>query len=245
MKINFATPLSFNSLNIYREQGINFPEDFTCNTKDKNQTPYNISIYNNKHMGYYETRFINMDNSQLEAAQEMMIWPEIDYMFIDNMLTYNECRGKGLGTCMHLTNIIEMMENNIEKIELRAVPSAIPFHIKCGFKPDMNLERENDLKNIRAIAYNKNPELVQYSQDAQNLLKTRLNPEAKSKIANKILYNYTKKAVKIMSKKEQQYLFTHNINMVLTKDDVIKHKNFYNKLFDKFGIDYQISDSAC
>ncbi len=245
MKINFATPLAFNSLYIYRKQGINFPEDFTCNTTDKNQTPYNVSIYKNKHLGFYETRFINNNNSQLEATQEMMIWPEIDYMFVDNMETYQGNRGKGLGTCMHLTNIIEMMENNVKRIELTAASSAIPFHIKCGFKPAMEWGNNFTTENIRTIAYDKNPELEKYSKQAQELLKTRLSPELKTKLANKILLGYTKKAVKIISTEKQKYIFPHSVTMTLTREDVIKNKNFYNKLFEKYQIDYQISDFAC
>lgn len=245
MKINFESPISFNSLTIYNKNGINFPKDFDCNTKDKNKTPHNITVQKNKVMGAYEVQLTDKYNSHLAAVQELMIWPEFNYIFIDNMKTEPGSRGKGLGTCMHLTNIIEMMENNIGKLELSAAPSAIPFHVKCGFKPDINWENEYERKNIRAIAYDSNLELAEYAQKAQNLLKTHMNPKEKSKRANKILFDYTRKAVKIMNTKEQKNLFPHSISMVLTREDVLKNKNFYNKLFDKYGIDYQITDSSC
>jgi hypothetical protein len=154
-------------------------------------------------------------------------------------------RGGGLGTCMHLTNIIEMMENDVSKIELTAAPSAIPFHIKCGFKPDMKYGKNYANQNIRAIANDDTPELAQYAQEAQNLLKSYLSPELKNKLANKLMVKYTKSAIKIMDTEEQKCLFPKCVDMVLTKKDVIKNKKFYNKLFDKYQIDYQISDSAC
>lgn len=244
MNINFTPAISFNSLKMYNKNGINFAEDFTCNTKDKNKTQHQVSINKNNHIGAYEVNFVNNEDSKLKASQELMIWPEFGYIFIDNMETSDTDRGNGLGTCMHLTNIIEMMENNINKLELISAPSAIPFHIKCGFKPTINWTKEYERRNIKAIAFDSNPELAKYSQDAKELLKANMSPEIKAKIANKILYNYTKKAIKIMGTEEQKYLFPHCTNMQLTRDDVLKHRNYYNKLFDKYGIDYQISQTS-
>lgn len=240
MKINFASPISFNALEMYKANNIKFPCDFSCRTKDQNRTLYNVSVNENKNIGYYEVKFTNDNEIYPTAEQEMMIWPEIDYMFVDNMETDESNRGNGLGTCMHLTNIIEMMENNIERIELIAAPSAIPFHTKCGFKPNIKLDNEYSLKNFKTIAYDNTPELLEFSEEAKQLLKTRLNPSLKNKLANKILLNYTKAAIKIMSTEEQKYIFPHCIDMTLTRKEVLRNKDFYNKLFDKYYIDYKI-----
>lgn len=245
MKIDFASPISFNSLEMYKKNNIKFPFDFRCRGKDKERTFYNISIKENKHIDGYEVKLTDDNHINPIAEQEMMIWPDIDYMFIDNMETDKISRGNGLGTCMHLTNIIEMMENNLQRIELLASSSAIPFHTKCGFKPRLNCSDNYGLANLRAIAYDDDPELAEYSQQAKELLKTRLNPKLKNKIASKIMLDYTKAAIKITTTGEQKYLFPHNVTMTLTRRDVLQNKNFYNKLFEKYQIDYQINDCSC
>lgn len=244
MKINFTSPISFNALEMYKANNLKFPNDLSCRTKDNDRTFYNVSVKENKTVGCYEVQFINNKTSELEAEQEMMIWPEIDYMFIDNMETYENCRGNGLGTCMHLANIIEMMENNIDKIELTAAPTAIPFHIKCGFKPDIKFDNQFSLENFRKIANDNTPELSKYSEDAKQLLKTRFEPSLKNKLGSKILLNYTKAAIKIMNTEEQKYIFPFGVDMTLTRKYVLKNKDFYNQLFNKYQIDYQITDSS-
>lgn len=41
----------------------------------------------------------------------------------------------GLGEIMRLTSIIELIENNLKKIQILSLSEAIPFHLKYKFKP--------------------------------------------------------------------------------------------------------------
>lgn len=243
MKINFSAPINFNSLAMYKVNGAKIPEDFSCRTNDKDRTFYDVSIKRCDYIDGFEVRFDDINTlSSIEpiADEEIMIRPEINYMYVDNMFTDDDKRGSGLGTCMHLVNIIEMLENDIDRIELRASASAVAFHTKFGFKPVGFLNYNAMLENIRSIAQDESPKLSKHSQDAKALLKTTIKPELKTKLALKLIENYTKDAIKVKNRKEQEYLFSNCIEMSLTKKDVLKNKEKYNKLFEKYNIDYEI-----
>lgn len=243
MKINFLSTLPFGKLNTYRENNINLAENFKC--KANSEKVYDVSI--NKAYDCYNVHILDKKFHLPAAEQDMMIYPEVKYLYVDNMFTDEDYRGEGLGTCLHLSNIIEMFENNLDRVELYSVASAIPFHTKCGFKPqaewrEPNYIINNTRFNIKNIADDNTPELAAYTQKAKELLKSRFSPKLRTRLANKLIYNYTKDAIKIKSVKEQKYMFTSGLNMSLSREDVLKNKDFYNKLFDKYGIDYQISD---
>lgn len=160
-------------------------------------------------------------------------------------------RGKGYGIIMHLTNIIELMENDFDKIRLMALPSAILFHGKCKFVPV--LEDKNDIMNAMFdIARKKSdvykdlkPVIVKAGEYFDELYSTGgllcLNPN-KLKYANGIAKEY----IEIISKKKlspeerKKYTFNFVMNMELTKEEILKNKDFFNKLFKKFNIDYKI-----
>lgn len=243
MKINFSAPISFNSLAMYKLNGAKIPEDFSCRTSDNNRTFYDISIKRCDYIDGFEVRFDDINTfSKIEpiADEEIMIRPEINYMYVDNMFTDDDKRGNGLGTCMHLVNIIEMMENNVDRIELRASSSAVAFHTKLGFKPIGFMDQNSMNANIRAIAEDNTPKLLKHSQDAKALLKSHMSTELRTKLALKLVENYTKDAIKVKNREEQEYLFPNCIEMSLTKKDVLKNKGKYNKLFKKYNIDYEI-----
>lgn len=238
MKINCRPQISFQSLRMKQLHGINFPENFDCSSRRNKK--YNVSVH--EEYDAYQIYFSDNKYRPLpNAEQEITLYKDQDYMYVDNMYTQDSFRGDGLGICMHLVNIIEMFENdNIKRIELFATSEAIPFHSKFGFRPCENWNNATMLKNIRAIAADDTPELSQYSLEAAMLLKTYISPELKSQIGNKIIHNYIQKAVKIKSKAEQKEIFESPIQMVLTRENVMNNKKFYNKLFKKYKIDYQI-----
>ena len=246
MKINFLSQIPFNSLAFRKLNNLNFPQDFQCISNSN--TVYDVSVGNN--YGSYQVYFSDgIEREESNAELEIVLNKDEDYLYVDNMYTEDEFRGEGLGICMHLTNIIEMMENNFKGIELYSVASAIPFHSKLGFKPNdkwnympiSNVQKLNPLQeNLKCIIDDKTPELQEYSDVAKEILRSYMSPEDKAKISNKVIYNYIKKSLKIKSKEEQKTMFKYPIQMILTKKDIIKNKKFYNKLFNKYCIDYQI-----
>ena len=123
--------ITFQKLILKQKNGVNIPENLTCAcSKNSNITlkEQRFNYQNNYDVDFYDKEL------NLNAKEHIGIYPEIKYMFVDTMDSYD--RNRGFGTCMHLVNIIEMLENDIDKIELYSTPSAVVFHIKCGFKPD-------------------------------------------------------------------------------------------------------------
>lgn len=237
MKINFNTPIYFKSLDMRQINGINFPKDFTC--RSNSEKPYNVKIFED-----YDSYVVHISDNKFRtvpnAEQEIYLDKNLNYMTVDNMFTEDEFRGEGLGICMHLINVVEMLENKkIKKIELNAASRAIPFHAKLGFKANSQTFRLLDY-NLNSVANDTAEDFSTNSQDARMLLKSYMHPELKIKIGNKILDEYISKALKIKTKDEQKKMFKYILPMTLTRDDVIKNKDFYNKLFKKYKIDYEI-----
>ncbi len=234
MKIQNISNIPMYGLKINKKFGLNVFEDFNFQTADKKN--YRVSISKNEQMSALNVSF--SDNGYKCAEQQSQIYPEIDFMFVDNMFTNRSDRGKGLGFGLHLTNIIEMTENKLNKIDLLSTESAIPFHVHFGFIPD---QQDYGLLyvNLKSISDNSFPELAKFAQEARKIIKLGKIPE---KIArgNELVHEYAKEIVKFMSKEDLKYAFAKETPMVLDKQNVLSNKNFYNKLFDKYKIDYQI-----
>ena len=238
MKVNFVPTLHFYGLNIKNNSGVKIPDDFICRSSDSEYTMHNISLVEKEkdNPNNYKI-FLTNDNIGITAKEDFSIYPEKNHLFIDKM--DSEMEGYGLGTCMHLTNIVEMLENNIDKITLNSAPSAIPFHTKFGFYPTGEWDHELFM-NLNRIRYDKTPELQEYSEQAKLLLNSSYSEDVKKLLGNKILNGYTIAASKILSKAEQQGLFIHSVHRELSKKKVLENKDYYNELFKKYYIDYQI-----
>lgn len=156
------------------------------------------------------------------------------------MFTDVDFERQGLGKSMHLMNIIEMLENDITSIQLNAIPTSIPFHVKMGFKPVGDWQF-NVKPNLIAVANASEPEFNQFKFQARNLLSDKtLYDYEKGLLGNDIIYKYAESAIEILPKDKLRRLFAEHMPMELYKDDVIDRKVFYNELFKQQGIDYKI-----
>lgn len=165
-------------------------------------------------------------------------------------VTEDKCKGQGLGVIMHLNNIINLMENNLERIELFSLPEAVLFHGKCKFSPDLS-DYEVILDTMFCISQKdckKFPELKPVVKAAGEYfdsvfeMRTSLYTEEKIKQANDIVQQYLDiMSTKKLTKEEKQlYGFKEAFDMVLTKEKILENKDFFNALFKKFNIDYKI-----
>ena len=64
----------------------------------------------------------------------------------------------------------------------------------------------------------------------------------KIKQGNKLLYEYIAAVNKYKLNRDEDFILSPGFDMELKREAVIKNKDFFNKLFKKSGIDYQISD---
>ena len=226
--------ITFQKLILKQKNGVNIPENLTCDCSKNSNITLKEQRYN--YQNNYDVDFYDKELN-LNAKEHIGIYPEIKYMFVDTMDSYD--RNRGFGTCMHLVNIIEMLENDIDKIELYSTPSAVAFHIKCGFKPDSTWD-DGLAINIQKIRNNAYPELKKYAYNADNLLKN-LDLSNKDAAANQLLLDYISSACMTLPKEELKYLCSFPVHMKLTKQDILDNKNYYNNLFQTYKIDYQIT----
>ena len=136
-----------------------------------------------------------------------------------------------------------MLENDINKLELNSLGQAVYFHTMFKFKPIIQ-----DPDNIAGfITYNilcrkGDNRFEKIVNKAENWL-NRHEKNSKESIneGNEIIYEYCTNVIKHKLHKNNDYqISTGGFDMVLKKDDVLKNKDFFNGLFKKFHIDYEI-----
>lgn len=155
-----------------------------------------------------------------------------------------ELRQKGLrlGELLRLSSIIEMFENKINKLKIYSKDTAIYFHSKYKFEPSITSFKDRD-EALKSIINNPQTGMEKFIQSARQLLekiKQHQEPEIQRgaiKEANEITKGYIEKALETKHGSEI-YPFSYGMGMELTKENIIKNKDFYNNLFAQHGIDY-------
>ena len=234
--------ISFQRIQMKDNKGIKIFDNLKCSSDSRNFDEQNVSInpfarynYNN-----YRIEFKNKKRG-LTAQENIGLYPWTDYLFINNMDSfYERC---GLGTCMHLINIIEMLENKIKNFKITSKDSAIYFHSKYKFEPAVT-SFEDRKKLLQTIVNDRSNGFEDLSLTAQRLNKyfqNRISWQSQQefqKQTNKLLQEYIKRA---LDKKEiDKHSFKWTMDMCLTEENVRKNRDFFNGLFKKHGIDYTI-----
>ena len=148
-----------------------------------------------------------------------------------------------LGEILRLTSLIEMLENKVKELKITSKSSAIFFHSKYKFKPDITSFKERDML-LKTVLEDKNPKVSDISDKAKKLIdninQTKSSKEQREfcKMANQILEEYISKI--LADKNAQRPDFNWTMDMVLKNTTLQKNGEFFNKLFEKHGIDYKI-----
>lgn len=206
------------SLNTSRYEDIS--ERYVTKIKDKN----------NKVLGYELFSFEDFSNDLF--GYSIRVNPELRQ------------KGLRLGELLRLSSIIEMFENKINKLKIYSKDTAIYFHSKYKFEPSITSFKDRD-EALKSIINNPQKGMEKFIQSARQLLekiKQHEEPEIQRetiKEANEITKGYIEKALKTKYGSDI-YPFNYGMGMELTKDTVIKNKDFYNTLFQNHGIDYKI-----
>lgn len=170
---------------------------------------------------------ISIDNDKSKKIEGFSIKVEDEY----------QRKNFRLGELLRLASIMEMIENNSSQIKIYSKNSAIYFHSKYKFEPlmfDIN-ERKNALESISKDKSQKFQDLV---EKAKTLSKKLPRQETKD-----LINEYISRALK-EEKPEKFHKFEKGMTMVLTREQVLKHKEFFNRLYEKHGIDYKIGEYA-
>lgn len=171
---------------------------------------------------------------------------------LENMFGYTikierNARGKKLGELLRLSTIIEMIENRVETLKIYSKNTAIFFHDKYGFEPAIKQFTQRD-EILKEIANCKICGFNDLKRKAQNMLDQIKNipiqngqyHREKCKETNKLLKQFIERIKATNNIKNIK--FETGIDMNLTKDTVLKRRNFFNSLFKEHNIDYKVAE---
>lgn len=191
---------------------------------------FRTEIYNsNKHLLGYD--FFDM--------------PQNKPMFNYDITVFPAFRGKGLGELLRLTSIAHMVENNAEQMNLYSKASAIYFHAKYGFEPNIK-EFEQRHSSLVGIMSNTLPECDIYVKEADKIMKASKDPFSLSfkenqkytSQTNELLKDFIKKVLAIGGQDKSE--FACGFSMKLMRDTIFERAEFFNSLFKKHGIKFKI-----
>ena len=172
----------------------------------------------NNVLGYEIFSFENFDNS----------------MFGYSIRVNPDLRQKGLhlGELLRLSSIVEMFENQAEKLKIYSKDTAI-----YNFK-----DRDKALDSIVQNPKNGIEEIIDSAKKLIEKIKNSTTPEEQRAAipqTNEIAKQYIEQ---VLASKEgyKTHPFDYGMGMELTKDSVLKNKDFFNELFQKHGIDYKV-----
>jgi len=166
-------------------------------------------------------------------------------MFDYDITTYPAYRGNGLGEVMRLTSIAQMVENNVDEIDLHSKPTAIYFHAKYGFEPNIKMFSQR-MSSLESITNNGLEDGDVFARGANNIIEQissvtdctfQQNREFTMK-TNELLKAFIKKVLAVGG--QDKASFSYGIDMKLTRETVFEKAEFLNGLFKKHGIMFKI-----
>ena len=150
----------------------------------------------------------------------------------------------GLGELMRLLSIAQMNENHSNLFRLYSRYSALGFHSKYKFQPNIADFNIFDAF-LKKIAAEKSPYMKDFVDTAQkfddeNWTSVAFTNDWINK-ANAFINDYLEKLAELKIPREKHYMaIPFYVDMKLSRENLLKNKNFYNALFEKHGIDYKI-----
>lgn len=219
-----------------------------CNLSCLNSTAGELTVKNTRQRGYnkFLAELKNNDGEKL-GSDLFGIYPEDKKIFDFNMEIKPQYRQKNLffGELLKIKGIIEMLENKFKTIELTSKETAVYFHSKFLFEPNIKSFTQRDYA-LKTIANNRQSGFEEFSNRAeliQESIRNREDNETKRnlcKITTDLVQEYINKVLSSGKDNYKNHLFEFPIDMVLTKEKVEQNSTFFNNLFKKHGIDYNI-----
>lgn len=149
---------------------------------------------------------------------------------------------QGVGSTMRLGQIIVLLENpKLNKISLFSMGDAVYFHSKFKFKPAITDYSELTGKLEDILIHSGDKRFSQNVEEAKKFLElNKFEKKSNLKEGNAILDRYLQNVIANNLHKDQKFHVYSGFDMELAKKDILANKDFYNSLFQKYGIDYQI-----
>lgn len=141
--------------------------------------------------------------------------------------------GYKIGETIRLASIMELMENKLQNIEIYAARTAVYFHAKYGFAPNLTRD-ENIIRVLRGLGDDIHPDFRYFRDRATEMLDSRDFAGV-----NKLVNNYLQK---VLSHKYniENHDATASMPMILERDYIKTHAEQYNQLYLAHKIDYSV-----
>lgn len=242
LNIKKLSNISFGQLNFHKNEDRLVFDDFTC--KNKNNEDCFIKSEKETLDNFKETVKIyqSKNNKQHVAENKSHFYSTIKQIYDDDMKTLSPMQyKKGYGSIMHLCNIIELLENNYDEIILSSFRKAIYFHSKLKFEPkikkieDVNKHLQKDI-----IEKDLPIDMKSFKEKALKIINDKNLPkEDLIKSGNSLINDFIQTVIEKGLDRDKYGIF-EGFTMHLTKEKILNNKEFYNKLFNTFHIDYLI-----
>lgn len=244
MKINNyeQTPVNFGKLPIKRVNGVKLFDEFHCKPKVNQARDYFVRITNDEYFPKELSIKVNNINCSTIGACEALI-DKSGTLFNENMEVFsNRNKNQGVGTAMHLASIVTMLENGLKNIKLFSLGTAVHFHSKFKFEPKITELSELEGAIEKNILVHDGEGMVDNAIiEAKAWFENdKLSNTEKIKQGNRILNEYLQEINRSRLNKMDEFEVPLGFRMELTKEKILENREFYNDLFEKFGIDYKI-----
>lgn len=201
---------------------------------------------------YLQGESSDMFNIDVVNSDKLLIGREIlgiedrkKGIFGFNINVERKYRNNFVGELLRLVSIIELFENNKEEIEIASKPSAIYFHSKYKFEPDIRMFSSRDNALMSCIK-NECSDMVKERAEAITIMekiKQLKTPEENRnfcKIVNEFIKKYITKVLSLSKERQVFYPFDYGFNMKLLKTSILENAKFFNEMYRKHGINYKI-----
>lgn len=243
MKINNNSQTSpyFGCIPFKKVNGVKLFEEFHCKPKRTDARDYFVRITNEECFPGELCIKVDNDNCSTIGACEVTIENK-DTLFNENMEVFGRNKSHGAGTAIQLATILTMFENGLKKIKLYSLGQAVHFHSKFKFEPKITELGELETAITRNILIHDGDGMIDNAiiEAKEWLNNNRLSKKAKIQEGNRILYEYLQEISRSGLNKMDEFEVPMGFTMELTKKKILENKDFYNELFKKFNIDYQI-----
>jgi hypothetical protein len=242
LNVKNLSTISFGQLNFHKNGDRLVFDDFTC--KDSNNEDCFVKSEKDILDNFKETvKIYPSKNSKYHVAENKNhFYNEIKQIYDDNMETFVPSHyKKGYGSIMHLCNIMELIENNYDEIIFSSFRKAIYFHSKLKFEPKIK-KLEDIKKHLQKDILDKDlPEDMQpFKEKALKIIQNENSPQENLiRSGNSLINDFIQTVIKKGLDRDKYGIF-EGFTMHLTKEKILNNKEFYNKLFNTFHIDYLI-----
>ncbi len=209
----------------------------------------NLNVSIRKYEDGFNRWIIEIKNSlnKLFGQEILSMEKETKNMIGYNIVVEPEYRYQGhrFGELLRLFSVMEMNENKAKQLKIFSKGSAVYFHSKYKFVP-CNIKFFDRDMALEAMSKDSSENFADLKQRAKEISDAVLKNKSDSakqrelcRQTNTLTKEYIKRALQEPDA-SSKHAFDYGMDMVLTREEILENKDFFNNLFKKYNIDYSI-----